>query len=139
MANFFNPTFRGENYNYERCAIHKKTMIGLYQSLVKLFYAVAMCDGSVHVKEWDKVKELVKADWQYVDNFTDRYSTDAANQIEIVFDGLMEYGKSSEECFKEFKEFYEEHPNAFTKEKSYLPERQPMPLLTRFQKEINQS
>lgn len=94
----------------------QKTMNGLYQSLGKLFYAVAIFDGSVHVKEWDKVKELVKEDWLYVDDFTDRYGTDAANQIEIVFDGLMEYGKTSEECFEEFKDFYEEHPHAFTEE-----------------------
>ncbi|WP_321827156.1 hypothetical protein [Maribacter dokdonensis] len=40
-----------------------KTMNGLYESLGKLFYAVAMCDGSVHSNEWDKVKELVKEDW----------------------------------------------------------------------------
>ena len=91
-------------------------MNGLYQNLGKLFYAVAICDGSVHANEWDKVKELVKEDWLYVDDFTDRYGTDAANQIEIVFDGLMEYSKTSEECFDEFKEFYKEHPHAFTDE-----------------------
>lgn len=93
-----------------------KTMNGLYQNLGKLFYAMAISDGSVHVKEWDKVKEIVKEDWLYVDDFKDRYGTDAANQIEIVFGWLVEYEKSSEECFEEFKEFYLAHPHAFTKE-----------------------
>ena len=93
-----------------------KTMNELYKSLGKLFYAVAICDGSVHLKEWDKVEEIVKEKWLYVDNFTDRYGADAANQIEIIFDWLLEYEKTSEECFKEFKKFYEEHPNAFSKE-----------------------
>lgn len=93
-----------------------KTMNELYESLGKLFYAIAISDGSVHINEWDKVKEIVKADWLYVDEFTDRYGTDAANQIEIVFDGLMEYEKTSEECFEEFKDFYKEHPHAFSKE-----------------------
>lgn len=93
-----------------------KTMNKLYKSLGKLFYAVAISDGSVHVKEWDKVKEIVKEDWLYVDDFTDRYGTDAANQIEIVFDWLLEYEKTSEECFEEFKEFYGEHPHAFSEE-----------------------
>ncbi len=88
----------------------------LYENLGKLFYAIAISDGSVHVKEWDKLKEIVKADWLYVDKFTDRYGTDAANQIEIVFDGLMEYEKTSKECFQEFKDFYKEHPHAFSKE-----------------------
>ncbi len=94
----------------------QKTMNELYENLGKLFYAIAICDGSIHMKEWDKVKEIVKADWLYVDEFTDRYGTDAANLIEIVFDGLMEYEKTSKECFQEFKDFYEEHPHAFSKE-----------------------
>ncbi|SDE34559.1 hypothetical protein SAMN05421636_104425 [Pricia antarctica] len=93
-----------------------KTMNELYEHLGKLFYAIAISDGHVHVKEWDKVKEIVKADWLYVDEFTDRYGTDSANQIEIVFDGLMEYGKTGKQCFQEFKDFYEEHPHAFSKE-----------------------
>ncbi|WP_339651870.1 hypothetical protein [uncultured Maribacter sp.] len=96
--------------------ITDKTMNELYKSLGKLFYAVAICDGSVHLKEWDKVEEIVKENWLYVDDFTDRYGTDAANQIEIVFDWLLEYEKTSEECFKEFKEFYEEHPQVFSQE-----------------------
>lgn len=91
-----------------------KTMNGLYENLGKLFYAVAISDGTVHAKEWDKVKEIVKEDWLYVDDFTDRYGSDAANQIEIVFNVLMEYTKTSEECFEEFTNFYEQHPHAFS-------------------------
>ncbi|MEP3207556.1 MAG: hypothetical protein ABJN95_00105 [Maribacter sp.] len=94
----------------------QRTMNELYESLGKLFYAIAIVDGSVHAKEWDRVKEIVKEEWLYVDDFTDRYGTDAANLIEIVFDGLMEYNQSSELCFDEFKEFYDAHPHAFTKE-----------------------
>ncbi len=93
-----------------------KTMKELYQSLGKLFYAIAMSDGSVHANEWDKVKEIVKDDWLYVDDFKDRFGTDAANQIEIVFDWLLEYEKTSKACFEEFKDFYEAHPHAFSKE-----------------------
>jgi hypothetical protein len=93
-----------------------KTMNGLYESLGKLFYAVAISDGTVHNNEWEKVKEYVKEDWLYVDDFTDRYGTDAANQIEIVFDVLMESSKSSKECFKEFADFYKEHLHAFSEE-----------------------
>ncbi|HDZ04815.1 MAG TPA: hypothetical protein ENH58_07165 [Maribacter sp.] len=91
-------------------------MNGLYESLGKLFYAVAISDGSVHTNEWEKVKEYVKEDWLWVDDYTDRYGTDAANQIEIVFDGLRESSKGSKECFKEFVDFYKEHPHAFSEE-----------------------
>ncbi|WP_405415329.1 hypothetical protein [Maribacter sp. Asnod1-A12] len=93
-----------------------KTMNGLYESLGKLFYAVAKSDGTVHDNEWDKVKEYVKEDWLYVDDFTDRYGTDAANQIEIVFNILAETEKESKECFGEFVDFYKEHPHAFSDE-----------------------
>lgn len=93
-----------------------KTINGLYENLGKLFYAVAISDGTVHSNEWEKVKEYVKEDWLYVDDFTDRYGTDAANQIEIVFDVLMESEKSSEECFDEFKDFYKIHPHAFSEQ-----------------------
>jgi len=93
-----------------------RTMNGLYESLGKLFYAVAISDGNVHNKEWEKVKEYVKDDWLYIDDFTDRYGTDAANQIEIVFDVLMESSKGSKECFEEFTNFYKEHSHAFSDE-----------------------
>ncbi|WP_324027711.1 hypothetical protein QSV08_07110 [Maribacter sp. BPC-D8] len=91
-----------------------KTMNGLYENLGKLFYAVAMSDGTVHNNEWEKVKEYVKEDWLYIDDFTDRYGTDAANQIEIVFNVLMESSITSDECFDDFKEFYKIHPHAFS-------------------------
>lgn len=93
-----------------------RTINGLYENIGKLFYAVAVCDGTVHIKEWDKMEEIVKNDWLYVDDFTDRYGTDAAHKIEIVFDWLLEAEKTSEECFQEFKDFYNKHPHAFNKE-----------------------
>lgn len=93
-----------------------RTMNELYENLGKLFYAVAVCDGTIHIKEWDKVEEIVKKDWLYVDDYTDRSGADAANKIEVFFDLLLESEKTSGECFKEFKDFYKEHTHAFTKE-----------------------
>lgn len=93
-----------------------KTMNGLYENLGKLFYAMAISNGSVHAKEWDKAKEIVKEDWLYVDDFTNRYGTDAANQIEIIFDGLMKYTKSSEECYVEFKDITQGTFSSFFRE-----------------------
>tara|TARA_R110000744_G_scaffold295720_2_gene405746 strand:+ start:526 stop:969 length:444 start_codon:yes stop_codon:yes gene_type:complete len=111
-----NHIFKMYNLNLLKMKNTPKTMNELYKSLGKLFYAVAICDGSVHLKEWDKVEEIVKEKWLYVDDFTDRYGIDAANQIEVIFDWLLEYEKTSEECFREFKEFYEAHPDAFSEE-----------------------
>ncbi|HET8735140.1 MAG TPA: hypothetical protein VFM69_00945 [Pricia sp.] len=87
--------------------------IEVYQNLGKLFYAVAMADGRVHIKELDRLKEIVTEKWLAVDDIEDRYHTDAAYQIETVFDWLLEYEKDSEECFEEFTDFYQSHSALF--------------------------
>jgi hypothetical protein len=91
----------------------QKQGIEVYEHLGKLFYAVAMADGKVHIKELDRLKEIVTEKWLDVDDVEDRYHTDAAYQIETVFDWLLEYEKDSEECFEEFADFYQGHPALF--------------------------
>jgi hypothetical protein len=83
--------------------------------LGNLFYAVAICDGSVYLKEWDKVEEMVRKYWRKMDSSKDSNGTDLVDQIEIIFDWLLEYEKTSDECFEEFREFYEKNPQVFTK------------------------
>ena len=92
----------------------RKTGKEFYQNLGKLFYAVAMADHSVHVKEIDKLREIVKDHWLDVDDIEDEFGTDAAFQIETVFDWLLEYEKNSEECYEEFESFYNDHKILFT-------------------------
>lgn len=94
----------------------QKIGIKFYENLGKLFYSVAMIDGAVHIKELDKLKELVLEDWLPVDTIEDAYKTDAAYQITSVFDWLLEYEKSSDYCFKTFIAFYKEHTALFTNE-----------------------
>lgn len=84
-----------------------------YQKVGSLFFAVAMADGSVHSKEVDKLKSLVREKWLPLDDIEDEYGTDAAFQIEIVFDWLLENEKTSAECFTEFTDFYKEHFTIF--------------------------
>ncbi|WP_350285339.1 hypothetical protein [uncultured Croceitalea sp.] len=91
-----------------------------YQSLGKLFYAVAQADSSVHSKEIDTLKEMVREYWLQVDEVEDEYSTDAAFQIETVFDWLLEYEKSAQECYEEFEQFYTDHKVRFTDDIKYL-------------------
>lgn len=92
----------------------KKLGNELYQNLGKLFYAVAMADHSIHVKELDKLNEVVKDYWLDVDDVEDEFGADAAFQIETVFDWLLEYGKDTEEIYEEFEQFYTEHQILFT-------------------------
>lgn len=85
-----------------------------YQKVGSLFFAVAMVDGSIHNKEIEKLKSVVREKWLPLDDITDEYGTDAAYQIEIVFDWLLEYEKTSAECFIDFIDFYKEHMTIFS-------------------------
>jgi len=71
-----------------------------------------MADGTVHIKELDKLK-IVRESRLDVDDIEDRYHSDVVYQIETVFDWLLEYEKESMECFEEFSDFYKEHPKLF--------------------------
>lgn len=86
----------------------------MYQNLGKLFYAVAMADQRVHRKEIEKLEELVREHWIDVDDVEDGFGTDAAHQINIVFDWLMEQEKSGNEAYGEFEQYYGDHNKWFT-------------------------
>ncbi|NAS11920.1 hypothetical protein [Poritiphilus flavus] len=97
-----------------KTAYSEQTGKEMYQNLGKLFYAVAMADRAVHISELEKLKSAVRENWLEVDDIEDDYGTDAAFQIEIVFDWLLEYEKSSKESYEEFKTFYKDHQRAFS-------------------------
>ncbi|MDF0717925.1 hypothetical protein PY092_17305 [Muricauda sp. 334s03] len=86
----------------------------LYQNLGKLFYAMAMADHSIHMKEMEKLNEVVRDHWLEVDDIEDEYGTDSAFQIISVFDWLLEYEKDSEEIHEEFEAFYMDHKILFS-------------------------
>ncbi|MGB5818968.1 MAG: hypothetical protein WBG90_05745 [Saonia sp.] len=79
-----------------------------------LFYAVAMADKSIHVKELETLKRLVRERWLDVDTIEDEYGTDAAFQIETVFDWLLEYEKDGNTCYEKFVRFYKDQGEKFT-------------------------
>lgn len=87
----------------------------IYQSLGKLFYAVAAADGNVHEEEYTTLKNIVASRWHLVDDVQDEFGTDAAFQIEIVFEWLQEQDLDVETCFNDFKYFKSQHQSLFTK------------------------
>ncbi|NNE77165.1 MAG: hypothetical protein HKN31_08840 [Pricia sp.] len=93
--------------------INKKTGNEMYQNLGKLFYAVAMADKKVVPEEVEKLNEDVRKYWLSVDDIEDEFGSDAAYQIEIVFDWLMDREEESQLYFDEFEDFYREHPSKF--------------------------
>lgn len=90
-----------------------ETMVAFYRQLGKLFYAVADADKHVVPQEVNAMKDLVKAEWLAVDHATDRFGSDAAFQIEIVFDWLLDNGFHLDRVLPEFERFHAEHHSLF--------------------------
>jgi len=93
----------------------KKMTHKFYQNLGKLFYAIAASDNKVHPSELNKLKELVKDKWLDVDPLEDDYGTDAAYEIEIVFDWLDKQQRLNiASCFEDFVDYKNEQKHLFT-------------------------
>jgi hypothetical protein len=91
-----------------------------YQKIGELFYSIASADRSVETEEISKLKELVRKEWLTVDKSTDGFGTDAAYQIEIIFDFLLDQNQKAETAFESFKNYKEANPRFFTEEMSDL-------------------
>lgn len=98
----------------------QQTNMAFYQSLGKLFYAIAAADKHINKNEIDTLKTLVKKDWIQVDDYFDRFHSDTAYQIEIVFDWLVENPQSAKECFDSFVAFKAAHSSVFNKKVNTL-------------------
>jgi hypothetical protein len=92
-----------------RSETHKR----LYQNIGKLCYAIAAIDRVVKEEEINTLKQIVRKEWLSVDDFEDEFGTDAAFQMEIVFDWLLEHSPSAKNCFKDFEDFKMEHQQLF--------------------------
>lgn len=94
--------------------MNKTLNINFYQNTAKLFYAVAAADNVVRKEEFDILKKLVQEEWLTIEDSRDNYNTDAAYQLEIVFDWLQSQELDSEKCYKEFISYMNNHPYFFT-------------------------
>ncbi|MCF4102720.1 hypothetical protein L1I30_13665 [Gillisia sp. M10.2A] len=84
-----------------------------YQSIGKLFYAVAAIDKKVRKDEVGKLKEIIKKEWVPVHDTLDEFGTDTAYQIEIIFDWLEDDEQNANEAFLEFQEYKKNHESFF--------------------------
>lgn len=91
-----------------------KTAKTFYENLGKLFYSAAMADSRIHRNEIVKLRAFIRQFWLDVDELEDEFGTDAAFQIESVFDWLVDNEKDGDECFEEFREFYKDHASIFS-------------------------
>lgn len=99
----------------------KKMTLKFYQNLGKLFYAIAAADSNVQNAEFDKLKEIVKSRWLEIDSLEDIYSSDAAYQIEIVFDWLnCQENLNIKACFDAFVNYKNKQKHLFTQNVKHL-------------------
>ena len=84
-----------------------------YQHIGYLFYAVAASDRNIDTNEVNALKTLIKNEWLNLDDTNDSFGSDAAYQIEIVFDWLEEAEWDSSTCFEKFEDYYKEHSKIF--------------------------
>ncbi|MCR8667566.1 hypothetical protein NO995_07730 [Aestuariibaculum sp. M13] len=95
----------------------KKLTHTFYQNLGKLFYAIAASDNQVRQTEFNKLKALVKSNWLDMDPLVDEFGTDAAYEIEIVFDWLnAQQALNVNTCFNDFVTYKNAQPHLFTPE-----------------------
>ena len=91
-----------------------QTMIHFYQHLGKLFYGVASVDKTVRKEEIAQLNETIKKEWLPLENSLSEFGDDAAYQIEIVFDWLVENDWNIGKTIPDFEDFKKEHPHLFT-------------------------
>lgn len=91
-----------------------------YQKLGELFYAIAAADKVVKKEEYDALRTMVRKYWKDMDSYEDSFHTDAAFQIEIVFDWYDYEHLDADECFEDFKFYKKDHESLFTPQRKEL-------------------
>jgi hypothetical protein len=90
-----------------------KNMVRFYQQLGKLFYSIASVDKTVRKEEIIRLKQIVKTEWLPLENTHDKFGSDSAYQIEIVFDWLAENDCEMYQTLTDLEIFKKEHDSLF--------------------------
>lgn len=98
----------------------EKPQLLFYQKMGELFYAIAAADKVVRKEEYDALKKMVLDKWKNLDDYEDPFHTDAAYQIEVVFDWFDYEQLDANDCFDSFADYKKENPKLFTKERMDL-------------------
>jgi hypothetical protein len=91
-----------------------ETLIKFYQQLGKVFYAIASVDEVVREKELIELRKILKKEWIPLEDSVDKFGTDSAFQIEIVFDWLLANEWKIKEAVEDLEYFKKEHESLFS-------------------------
>ncbi len=91
-----------------------ETLLAFYNQLGRVFYGIAVADAVVRKEEIEILNKIVKDKWLPLDNAEDDFHTDAAYQIEIAFDWLLNNELVEGDILEEFEDFRTEHKSLFT-------------------------
>ncbi len=97
-----------------------KPQLLFYQKMGELFYAIAAIDKVVRKEEYDALKNIIQKEWKNLDDYEDPFRTDAAYQIEVVFDWFDYEQLDANDCFESFADFKKENQKLFTKDRKEL-------------------
>src|SRR5690554_4821732 len=100
--------------------IPERPQLLFYQKMGELFYAIAASDKIVREEEYSALKKIVTEKWKKLDGYEDPFHTDAAYQIEIVFDWFDYADLDAKDCFDSFADYKKENQNLFTEERKKL-------------------
>lgn len=95
-------------------------MTRFYQHLGELFFAVAKSDGVVRPEEEIRLKTLIDEKWAKLEDSEDEFHSNAAYQMESVFQNLFEEFADAETAYDDFKYFKRDHNHLFTPEINQL-------------------
>lgn len=87
-----------------------------YQKLGFLFYSIAAADKIIRDEEVAELHKQVMENWIRLEDTKDDFGSDAAYQIEIVFDWILDNETNGERAYQIFEEYFQSNSEMFDDE-----------------------
>lgn len=87
-----------------------------FRKLGYVFYAVAASDGSVADDERKALHQMVIEDWVTLEVSQDQFGSDAAYQIEMLFEYITDQGMTAEKAYQKFEQYFKDNLELFSDE-----------------------
>lgn len=91
----------------------EKSWKDFYGNLGYLFYSIAAVDKTITREEEDQLHREVRDRWIGLEGTHDSFGTDAAFEIEFVFDWIRDNAMSAQAAYKKFEAYYHSNQHMF--------------------------